>query len=338
MADLDKILQDSNDIKAKWTTFLAFPYARAFANALTETKKTADAQKVMNAKKAEFGLLALSICSGGVLTQVFAQTTWKAVASAKALDVICAKNWEKAFKVAHFTSTNKVANFVVGGLWDTGAKLIDDKTKKLFAQTSASFPSTQKWKNETAALTSLVGFVNECYLKYRDTARNIFGNSKLSTTERDSAIKKLTSSKFAKPPSFSTVDESKVAQEIELLFYLRMIMDLDFLSVGYPGKMVDIKEAPNSAKYPKKKIVKSHYGNSVDPSTLVRYKELGMAYYRKVNKLHKALFKTKLLDSEEVIDIWSAKIDKKAFEDSFKAIQKLEERGMTRFRKSLALK
>lgn len=351
MSDLSTILQNSNDMEKKWTTYVAFPYSRAYASALSNFKATKGAQDKLNAKKAELSVLALTICSGGVLTHVFAQTAWKAVAANKALDIIANKNMEKAFNVAHFVSTNKVANFVVGGLWDAGAKFVDTKTKKLFEETPANFPSVQKWKTETDALTSLMGFVNECYLKYRDTARNVFGNSKLNEKERNLAVGKLVGSNFANPPSSSPINETQVTQEIELLLYLQHVLDLDYsqkisgyVAGGYGGKgqfgeKKDIKAMPDSKHYPKpySKVHKSPGGRSGYVESLnVGYNELGKAFYDKINDLHKKLFGKNLLKTEKWADYSSVAIDQKSFLACYQTIKTLESRGLTRFKKTLA--
>lgn len=350
MSDLTTILQNSEDMKTKWTTYVAFPYSRAYANALLAFKDTKGAQDKLNAKKAELGLLALTICSGGVLTHVFAQTAWKAVLKNKALDVICANNMEKAFNVAHFVSTNKAANFVVGGLWDTGAHLLDAKTKAAFNQSSASFPSTQQWKTETDALTSLMGFVNECYLKYRDAARSVFGNSNLSGAQRETAIKQLTGSNFAKPPSESPIDETKVSNEIELLFYLRIVMDLDYVQefsayaaggVGgssQEGPKVSIQQMPGDKNYPKpiSNVYVSPGGRSGSVSGQnIGYEDLGRAFYDKINVLHKILYGKELLTSKNWDDFFNATMNKTSFLAAHQAIQTLETQGMTRFKKTL---
>jgi len=349
MADLNKILIDSEGIKEKWTNYLAFPYARAYAKALIQFKETKGAQDKLSAQRAEFGLLALTICSGGVLTHVFAQTAWKAVAANKALNVICNNNMQKAFSVAHFASNNKVANFVVGAVWDTGSKVIDDKTKTLFEENSVNFPSTQQWLTETDALTSLMGFVIECYLKYQDTARNIFNNSKLTTAERDDAASKLTGSKFANPPSQSTVNEARVAMEIELLFYLRVVMDLDFVQqitggvaggVGgsvTPGPKVDIKPMPGSPEYPQP-YNRSHatpQGIGTIDVQQIGYNPLGRAFYDKINTLHTTLYGNNMLSSRNWDDFFNATMNQEAFMAANRAISTLESAGMTRFQQSI---
>ncbi len=346
MAELSTILENSNDMKEKWTTYLAFPYANAYASAIAQFKATKGAQDKLDANKAEYGLLALSICSGGVLTHVFAQTAWKAVVAEKGLSVICNKNWEKAFNVAHFASTNKVANFVVGGLWDTGANLLDTQTKNLFEQTTASFPSTQEWLTEIKVLTSLMGFVNECYLKYRDTARSLFSNPKLTAPQREEAVRKLTASKFANPPSKSFVKESTVAMEIELLLYLRIIMDLDYTQTfnygvaggygasGGEGKKTGISALPGTDSYPKPytNVKASPQGVGTVSGLKIGYQDLGRAFYDKTNSLYKSLgYGDKLLDSAQFGEMWNATMTESSFRAAYQALLKLETQGMHRF-------
>ncbi len=349
MPELTTVLDNSVDMKTRWELYHAYPYARAFAKALSNYKETGEAQKKLDAEKTELCMMALTICSGGVLTHVFAQTTWKAVAVAKTLDVICKNNMNQAFAAAHFVSSNKVANFIVGGLWDAGGKILEGKTKKLFEETRGNFPSTQKWTTETDALTSLVQFVGECFLKYRDTARHIFANSKLTTAQRDAAIATLTSSKFAKAPKSSQVNEKQLAKEIELLMYLRMIQDLDYTqtwthtpSMGMHGgsgmsygqkKSIDM--SPDDSKYPKShsKMGKGVFASSSGMS--IGYKDLGKSYYNKINKLYGELFGSKLLDSAWAIDFFNATIDKKAFNAAHGAIKRLGMKGLQRFNATL---
>lgn len=58
MPTLNEILEDSNDIRTKWTMFLARPYARAYATALKGFNDTKGAQDKLNSQKADFGVLA----------------------------------------------------------------------------------------------------------------------------------------------------------------------------------------------------------------------------------------------------------------------------------------
>lgn len=345
MTTLSEILENSNDMKTKWTNYVAFPYSRSYATALKGFTDTKGAQDKLNSQKADFGVLALSICSGGILTQVFAQTAWKAVAAKKALDVICDKNWEKAFKVADFVSNNKAANFIVGALWDTGAKLIDDKTKKLFDQNSSNFPSTQKWQTETDALTSLMGFVDDCYIKFRDTARSVYNNTSLNPSELADAVNKLTKSKFANPPSAAIVIETRVAMEIELLFHLQVVMDLDYMqdirtSIKNDGVIKGAKHriqtAPTAQDYPSTKITpKPAMSGGGFTGQELGYDDLGAAFYDKINSLHKSIFNTNLLNSKGFADIWNCTINKESFDAAYRAMGSLEQQGLSRVQKSL---
>lgn len=240
-------------------------------------------------------------------------------------------------------TNNKAANFIVGGLWDTGAKILDDKIKKSFEQNSANFPAAQKWQTETDALTSLEDFVDNCYIKYRDTAKSLFKDSKLSGSQQTDAVNKLTSSKFATPPSSAIVNETRVAMEIELLFHLQVVMDLDYIqdvrtSLKHDGIIKGQKRriaaAPGTAEYPTTKLnpapqLAGFTGQEVG------YDDLGMAFYERINTLHKSLFNTNLLKSKEFGDIWNASMNKQSFDSAYRAMGTLEQQGLSRVKRSL---
>lgn len=342
MPDLQRILEDSNDMKEKWNMFMAYPYARSYATALMQFREVREAQSKLNAQRAEFGMLALTICSGGILTHVFAQTAWRAVAANAAINIICRNNMERAFRVAHYVSNNAVGKFTIGALWDAGEDLVKRQTKSLFEQNAANFPSAQQWQTETAALTSLMSFVGECYTKYRDAARHIFANRDLNEARRNQAVEMLTNSNFAKAPSGSSINEDRVAKEIELLFHLRVVMDLDYTqtvrtavrSEGLiEGRRVGIEAMPGTPNYPTSSL--RHDGIGGFQGTVIGYRDLGMAFYERINRLHRELYGRPLLSSSNITDIWNASMNQRSFLASHQAIGTLENAGMSRFRQSL---
>ncbi|HYO07215.1 MAG TPA: hypothetical protein VER14_09540 [Phototrophicaceae bacterium] len=344
MSDLDKLLQNTEDFTLAWENYLVLPYGSAYSQAYENYKDTKAAQTMLDKEKTEWCIFAFSICAGGVLTHVFAQTAWKAVASDVILNEICKRNWDKAFQVAHFASTNKLANFAVGSAWDTGAQFLSDKTKTLFEQNSTQFPSTKNIQTPLQVQNSLKIFLNECIMRYRAAARDIAGKSNIPDIVRKNWYKSLNLSSLANPPSQPIFKQEVVAQEIELLFYLRMIMDLDYVAEyefdeGPRGstrrqlvseKSIDV--APDDEKYPtyQSKMNTFSYGYS-----RVEYKDLGRAIYDRVNELHRNLLKKDLLDSKRWNEKWNATISKNAFNAAYNAMLNLDRLGEIRFKNSL---
>ncbi len=351
MTEFENIMSYSHDCRAKWEIRVAHPFARAYAKALKNFEKTEQAQNKLQKSRADLGLLVLTICSGGLISHVFAQTAWKAVLKTQVIDKVFFANKDEAFRKAHFISENKVADFIAGEIWSRGGKSINQKIRSSFLETTANYPSTQKWTTETDALTSLEDFVGDCYLKYRDLVRSVFNTSYISESEKQLEIKRLLNTKFANPPSFYTVNESQVAEEMELMMYLKVVLDTDYTQTydGYvgpnraggkrpnfdKGARIAVAEMPGTKNYPTPIHNSQKMGHHTHQSGInVGYNELGKAYFTKINQLHNKLFGAPLL-TQRLLDFGDVEMNKEKLTKAYQAVQKLEKKGMGRFMSSL---
>jgi hypothetical protein len=300
---INSFTSDLENKEDEWDLHAANPFASAYESALEGFKETIKAQKEADKADLELALLALSLCSGGLLTAAFGTAVIKNIMVDKAVDIIAKNNMERAFKAAHFLATNKTASFIVGSLYDEAEKrvggLISDKIKQSFNQNPQEYKSINDFTGgSTKMAKTLENFVLEAKTKLHNTVAEFRDNDKVPDAEKLARLEKIKLGKFWNSPKKS-FDNGKMTDEIELSFYLRMILQSDYLRIwyksdkylgeeyGYPTvhKRVNIEHAPSATDYPK------GTGSSWEPGTVeVMHSQLGGKIVERINKLHKARF------------------------------------------------
>jgi hypothetical protein len=309
-ATLNRFQHDLVQVERKWGAYTIKPYALAYETGYLNFKDKIKEQEDADKLKAELIMLALSLCGGGVMTAAFGTIALKSLASKAAIHVICNNNMERAFKAAHFVATNKTANFIVGSVWDELEKRGKDyATGKLktaiesMAQQPVAFPSAQK-VTTIAVKTSLEMFIEEAAIKAYDLAVGIGDDPRLSANEKIKKLTDMRTSKLWKPPEGS-VDDGSLSDEIELSFYMNMVMNSDYLKTTTYRKVMrhdglarsphyepvttrtDISESARSKDYPQE------FGNQE-----IGYKRIGGIIEDRINELHRKKFKEKFYDGD----------------------------------------
>lgn len=314
----DPIVNFITDIPAKerkWKNHTIDPFAKAWIAAFENFKQTLKDQKESDEAaqklKFELAMLALSLCSGGVLTAAFGAAAAKTLATNAALDIICRNNMERAFRAAHFVATNKTASFIAGKVWDEAEKratdALNDELKARFAQNEASFPSISKFRTELDMYLSLAGFVSVAAERVNDIAIQVRDSKSMPVQRKHEEIARLAASPFWRPPE-KDLDISVMTDEIELSMYLNLVLESDKLvtyerasrrvtdglgsSREYYLKRSgrsDITESAGSPNYP------STYNDS-DGRSEIEYTRIGGIIQGKLNALYKKKFGGKFND------------------------------------------
>jgi hypothetical protein len=301
-------MADLNTWQEAWRTWAVRPYSMAWRTACRTFKETVKSQRELEQKRLELGLTALSICGGGILTAVFADAALKNAAHSVVLDVICKNNLERAFTVAYKIEKSKTASFIVGALWDEAQTRLTAGLKASLEPTAAQFPAINTFlqsNSDDNLPDALHQFVGEARLKLdaiavwlRDHARLIDG-TKLTDQQKIAILEQLRRAPFCSPPS-ETIDDGRLAERIELAFYMNMVLDSDSLvisNVTATGHSADIPwpttqstkitRMPSSGHYPKEsRQAMRDRGQIWSSQTSIVYDKIGSKIVERMEALY----------------------------------------------------
>jgi hypothetical protein len=287
-----------------WQRNFVLTYGTAYTNARASFMKTLKEQeekdKAARERYAAIAMFALSLCGGSILTAVFGQACAKAAAAQIAVDVICEREMNRAFKVASFISSNKTASFALGSVWDAGAGYLSDKLKGSFAENGNNFPSLTEFAQEPQSVQNkLDKWVRDAYAKVLAAEEDISKNVK-DENVKTKQISDLIKSPFFRAAPLKSPNEEVLTTEIELTFFMKLLLDLDYVAQfmvdekprgGWSKREVSrrpISAAPDDPKYPGYKRV-GMWGDYED----VVYKQIGDVIKDRIDELNKKRFKDK---------------------------------------------
>jgi hypothetical protein len=318
MADpITNFIADIPHKERKWKNHTITPFAKAWINAFENFKQTLKDQKeaddAADKLKFELAMLALSLCSGGILTAAFGTAAAKTLATNAAVDIICRNNMERAFKAAHFVSTNKTASFIAGKVWDEAEKRATDalteQLKTKFAQNAASFPSIGKFRTELDMYLTLDGFVSTAAERVNDIAVHVRDHPSMPEQRKVDEIKKLATSPFWRP-SEKDLDIPVMTDEIELSMYMNLVLESDSLETFERATRMGSHDGLGRAReYYYKSLGKSDITESAGspnypkPSSgerEIHYRRIGSIIQGKMNDLHRKKFGGKFHDGRKL--------------------------------------
>jgi hypothetical protein len=285
----------------KWEAYAIDPYSLAYHRAFDSFKDTLDKQKAFDKIQMELVFTALSLCGGSIFTAAFGAITAKKLVGDVAVDVICKYNMDRAFKVATFVSENKTAEFIIGGAWDAGSKLLGDKIKNSLQENAANFPAIEAIVKKPYEIdAALKAFRLTCEIRYFDALEALLD-------VKDNKIKSnifelIKKSPMCSPPNKKYFPEN-FEDYIELSFYMRLVLDTDHLVTYFtaPGMGMyggnpyvqtsskAIEATPDKKEYPTGTISKGSYLST--EFTSVEYDNVGQDVIDRMNKLYKKIFK-----------------------------------------------
>lgn len=284
-----------------WSINVIDPYSLAYKRAFDSFEKTLNDQKAYDKMRVELAFFALSLCGGSIFASVFGGLAAKKVAGNVALDFICNHNLEKAFKMAKIVESNKAAQFIIGELWSGGGKLLESKTKQLFSENASNYNSIDSVVRKPYEIdASLEKFKLNCHTKFFEVL-DFVHKSNMDSSIKAEWFRVIKLSHFCHPPK-SDYYSNDLAENIELSFYMKYILDCDhmvttsvYMGMGMGGSMPisqrgkSVKESPSAKNYPKGSH-KSGFGYS--SSTYVAYDSVGDKLVTRMNKLYKSYTKT----------------------------------------------
>ncbi len=282
-----------------WSNDVISPYGSAYSEAYARFEKVATLQDRAHQREAELALLGLSLMGGTFLTAAFASAALPALANRAAIHMILVANVRRVISAYSFLEKSPAAGFLLGGLVDSAAKLagtgISDVVRERLQRTEADI--RQFVRTPLAVQNSLTEFVRGHKIAACDIATALVKDRR-SPDEKLALLKAMTDSPFYRRP-MKPIDRTFLADDIELGFYMSMMMNGDFLSrmqlgrrgpdgFEFPMEMsrTPIEAAVGSRDYPRRRTVSTRPWRWEE----VRFAKLGHVFCARIDALHRVRF------------------------------------------------
>ncbi len=296
---LNNILIELPKYKSQWQLNVASPYVRAYDLAIDNFQRTTKAQQARDKMIAELFVLSASILTGSVMMAAFATSSLRVLTSRAALRVICNNNLNRTFDAMHAANNNKVLMFALGGVLDeakkAAGKQITSAVEGLTSSSSiASAPTALNF------LTRVEDFINTNHICVHKFVQGVRDDGSISDASKTHLADLVAKTPFCNPPESRRVDENRLSQKMELLFYMDAVMESDKLVSYIPGNggmygpseielsKKSIPELTSSPGYPQSTVprLKGGFPMRVEPGQRVEYDGLGSVVSERVNRLH----------------------------------------------------
>ncbi len=233
-------------------------YATAYKNFEDTIKKQADSDKA----RAEMFVTAASIVTGSILMATVASASMRVVAGNAALNVICRYNLNRTFDLMATAASSQTFMFAVGKVLDTAK----DKLNSQIKETVTKLTDTTSKIISSAPIVQhvhLEKFMEQHWLCCNSVADLIEG-APISEAAKVASFAVLEKAPMVNPPTRG-IDAVKLAEKIELCFYMKLVLDSDELidwpyrsnfdqSPGTVGAVSHpIPQLPSASDYPKPK-------------------------------------------------------------------------------------
>lgn len=287
---LNAILLDLPKYKSQWETYVANPYVRAYDLAVENFARETKAQAERDRTQAELFVFGASILTGSVMMAAFATTSVRVLAGRSMLNLICNNNLNRTFDMLHAASSNKTLMFALGSVLDEAKKVAGNQVKKatetyVSSAPIASAPTAINYK------TRVEDFINVNHICVHDLVQGVRDDSQIGDAGKNRIADLARQVPFCNPPSGRKVDEQRLSQKMELLFYMAAVLDSDELVRYAPatsgsdhsiGREIEygsrsISQLPSASDYPTETLPRlvgrpyPHY----QPGQRIRYNNIG---------------------------------------------------------------
>lgn len=297
---LNAILIELPKYKSQWQLNVASPYVRAYDLAVDNYNRETKAQAERDRALAEFFVFGASILTGSVMMAAFASTSMRVLAGRAMLNIICNNNLNRTFDMLHAASNSKPLVFALGGILDQAKKLAGEQVKKA-AQTLASSAPMASAPTSVNYLTRIQDFVSASHVCTHEFLQGVRDDKSISETDKSKLADLASEIPFCNPPAGRRIDEQKLSQKMELLFYMAAVLDSDRLVVYAPAtggtstgsaremefSRKSIGQMPSSPDYPKEIAPRfiGHPFQPYDPGQRVEFDNLGSGIRDRINQL-----------------------------------------------------
>ena len=305
---VNNYLADLNNIARKWKNNVIDPFCLAYIDAHANYTKTLKKQKMLDKQQAkqqaELAYLALSLMGGSILTELFRKATVSLALKEAAISAMFKTNSMKAFNIMSGIESNSTANFIIGSLY---ANVSGQLKKEVVKGVQKSIKNTRsiQLKSPLEVRINFEHYLRGIIIQAADFAKNIRDNQQIKDEDKNKIIQRLRSAPIANAPT-SPIGKPRAirAKDIELLFYMNLILNSDYLkttivSVNRGGSSTitknhgAIKTAPSSDSYPQSINTVKTTGFWIFSNSVTRtikeptYHPIGKALESRLEKLYK---------------------------------------------------
>jgi hypothetical protein len=312
---LSAILLDLPKKKSQWQLNVTNPYVRSYDLAYTNFQKTLKAQASRDQMAAEFFVFAAAVLSGSVLMAAFASTSLRVLAGRAMLRTICNNNLNRTFDAVHATVNSRTAMFALGSIMDKAKAVAGKQITSAVESFTTSAPVAQ---SQTALnfLTRLDDFINVNHISVHEFVTTIRDDSSIKDSDKIMLADLVETTPFWQAPRSARIDENRLSQQMELLFYMASVLDSDSLvryapavgtGIGGAGGeaiygKTSISQMPSAPNYPKETMPK-HVGGvalGFEPGQRIEYGNLGSLVRERVDTLSRRVMGTPFYPEQNV--------------------------------------
>lgn len=300
---LNNVLLDLPKYQAQWQVAVASPYVRAYDVAFQKFQDTMKKQEDHNKMIAELFVLSASILTGSVMMAAFATASLRVLAGRAALEVVCRNNLYTTFNAMHAISSSKSAMFALGGILDEAKKVAG---KQIEAAALKLSKSTDIASSSSAInlLTQVNDFINTNQISLHEATTSVRDSSAIPDASKLKFAELIRKAPFCNPPTGNRVNEIKLAEKMELLFYMSAVLDSDELVTSIPDAMPNpdgigpsrsevsrksISQMPSAKDYPKASNGPIGRWPNYNPQTEIRYRDIGAEVRDRIDTLNKSV-------------------------------------------------
>lgn len=288
--------------KSQWELNVASPYVRAYDAAVLSYNNELKAQGERDRATAEMFVLAASILTGSVMMAAFATTSVRVMAGRALVRVICNNNLNRTFNLMAAANSNKAFMFALGGVLDEAKKIANKQVTKIAegltaSATQVSAPTSVNYESR------LMDFIRASHICTHEFLEGVKEDASISETDKAKVADMAARIPFCNPPAGNSIDEVKLAEKMELLFYMSSVLDSDRLvtyapaasggTVGGMGRDTEysrksISQMPSDTTHYPKAVSPKFTGRPFvpyDPGQRIEYESVGSGIRDRINKL-----------------------------------------------------
>lgn len=299
---LNSMLRDLEKKKNQWKLNVTNPYVRSYDLAYKNYQETLKAQAARDKMAAELLVFTAGVLSGSVLMAAFASSSLRVLAGRAMLRTICNNNLNRTFDAVHAVSNNKAAMFALGSIMDK-AKGVASKHITAAVENFTASPSIAQSETSVNFLTRMDDFLIVNQISVYDFLKGVLEDSEIKESDKLMLANMVETTPFWQAPRSNRIDENRLAQQMELLFYMTSVLDSDTLvrhapSIGNGvgggiGEGIRSKERinqiPTAKDYPKEAEPKIIRGATYEPGQRIEYDDLGSVVRGRIDTLSRAV-------------------------------------------------
>lgn len=291
-----------------WLRIVALPYKAAYDTAFGRYQDTIAEQKKANEERVQLFVAAASIVTGSIMMAAFATASMRVLAARQTLNIVCRTNMNRIFNLMATAERSRGFMFGIGKILDEGksqlSKVAESAVTSLVQSNSNILVSTPAVQDAHLQI-----FLRN-HLACTKRVAAAVEHSHLPEPEKERAFDLLSNAPICLSPRRG-INEERLAQRIELSFWMSLILDSDSL-ISWPAQPAiggdamatvvnarshPIPQLPGDPNYPRPTPAK--YGIGGMPAhQSIGYDRPGGVIRRRINKVYNLVYGHNFYDNE----------------------------------------